>query len=317
MGPKPADARAGGEEPPCSRSFRASAAGATLHVCSLGRERGGGGDGMGASGAEVVEFPQSKWRFSLAGASPSSPSSVSVGIFPRSDHGRSADPCPRRWEPEAAGLRTGPAAPVAGAAPAPVPVASSSACPSPELECLDTPPLATRTDERVPHGRVVAAKAHAVRQRPRRQRETTPGSDPAAAPGAAGDAGGKGTVAAGGDGGGGGDGDAEVEADGQGVGPWTPYSPRSDVSTEMAVVDAKDFGNVARFMNHSCDGNLIKKMVFVESHDSRIPRIAFFAPESIEAGEELTYDYNYKLGSVEGTSLVCRCGADSCRGMLL
>ena len=26
-------------------------------------------------------------------------------------------------------------------------------------------------------------------------------------------------------------------------------------------------------------------MVFVESHDSRIPRIAFFAPENIEAGE--------------------------------
>lgn len=26
------------------------------------------------------------------------------------------------------------------------------------------------------------------------------------------------------------------------------------------VVDAKTYGNVARFMNHSCDGNLIKKV---------------------------------------------------------
>ncbi|CAN0166630.1 unnamed protein product, partial [Ectocarpus fasciculatus] len=66
------------------------------------------------------------------------------------------------------------------------------------------------------------------------------------------------------------------------------------------AVDAKDFGNVARFMNHSCDGNLVKKMVFVEGHDFRIPRVAFFSLEKIKAYEELTYDYNYKVGSVEG-----------------
>lgn len=29
---------------------------------------------------------------------------------------------------------------------------------------------------------------------------------------------------------------------------------------DQMVVDAKDYGNVARFMNHSCDGNLIKKV---------------------------------------------------------
>ncbi|CAM9879176.1 unnamed protein product [Ectocarpus sp. 12 AP-2014] len=105
----------------------------------------------------------------------------------------------------------------------------------------------------------------------------------------------------------------EVDFEGE---AWTPSSPRSDVSPEMAV-DAKDFGNVARFMNHSCDGNLVKKMVFVEGHDFRIPRVAFFSLEKIQAYEELTYDYNYKVGSVEGKSLACRCGAPSCRGMLL
>eukprot|EP00752_Nemacystus_decipiens_P002012 g1932.t1 len=99
--------------------------------------------------------------------------------------------------------------------------------------------------------------------------------------------------------------------------PSTPYSPRSDRSAEM-VVDAKTYGNVARFMNHSCDGNLIKKMVFVESHESRMPRVAFFAPDCIEPYEELTYDYNYKIGSVEGTNLDCHCGAgENCRGRLL
>ncbi|CAM9958003.1 unnamed protein product [Ectocarpus sp. 13 AM-2016] len=59
-------------------------------------------------------------------------------------------------------------------------------------------------------------------------------------------------IAAAGAGGGGNEVDFEGEA-------WTPSSPRSDVSPEMAV-DAKDFGNVARFMNHSCDGNLVKKV---------------------------------------------------------
>ncbi|CAN0204847.1 unnamed protein product [Ectocarpus sp. 8 AP-2014] len=58
-------------------------------------------------------------------------------------------------------------------------------------------------------------------------------------------------------------------------------------------------------------------MVFVEGHDFRIPRVAFFSLEKIQAYEELTYDYNYKVGSVEGKSLACRCGAPSCRGMLL
>lgn len=35
------------------------------------------------------------------------------------------------------------------------------------------------------------------------------------------------------------------------------------------------------------------------------------------AAQELTYDYNYKPGSVEGTSLKCHCGAANCRGVLL
>ncbi|CBJ29831.1 similar to SET domain, bifurcated 1 [Ectocarpus siliculosus] len=120
-------------------------------------------------------------------------------------------------------------------------------------------------------------------------------------------------IAAAGAGGGGDEVAVDVDFEGE---AWTPSSPRSDVSPEMAV-DAKDFGNVARFMNHSCDGNLVKKMVFVEGHDFRIPRVAFFSLEKIQAYEELTYDYNYKVGSVEGKSLVCRCGAPSCRGMLL
>ena len=81
-------------------------------------------------------------------------------------------------------------------------------------------------------------------------------------------------------------------------------------------IDAQWYGNVARFLNHSCDPNLIKQTVFVESHDVRGPRVAFFALFDIPAREELTYDYGYTPGSVDGKTLPCLCGAADCRKFL-
>lgn len=81
-------------------------------------------------------------------------------------------------------------------------------------------------------------------------------------------------------------------------------------------IDAQWYGNVARFLNHSCDPNLIKQIVFVETHDVRVPRVAFFALFDIPAREELTYDYGYMTGSVQGKSLPCLCGASDCRKTL-
>lgn len=43
----------------------------------------------------------------------------------------------------------------------------------------------------------------------------------------------------------------------------------------------------------------------------------FFSPRRIRAGTELTWDYNYEVGSVEGKELLCCCGAIECRGRLL
>lgn len=37
----------------------------------------------------------------------------------------------------------------------------------------------------------------------------------------------------------------------------------------------------------------------------------------IRAGTELTWDYNYEVGSVEGKELLCCCGSTECRGRLL
>ena len=49
---------------------------------------------------------------------------------------------------------------------------------------------------------------------------------------------------------------------------------------------------------------------------TRRTSIALFAARDILPYEELTYDYGYVVGSVEGKTLRCLCGAPSCRGYL-
>ncbi|XP_077048271.1 histone-lysine N-methyltransferase SETDB1 isoform X3 [Agelaius phoeniceus] len=83
------------------------------------------------------------------------------------------------------------------------------------------------------------------------------------------------------------------------------------------IIDAKLEGNLGRYLNHSCTPNLFVQNVFVDTHDLRFPWVAFFASKRIRAGTELTWDYNYEVGSVEGKELLCCCGAIDCRGRLL
>ncbi|CAG9574837.1 unnamed protein product [Danaus chrysippus] len=63
---------------------------------------------------------------------------------------------------------------------------------------------------------------------------------------------------------------------------------------------------------HSCVPN-----VFVDTHDPRFPWVSFFALRAVRAGGELTWNYNYDVGSVAGKVLYCYCGAPTCRGRLL
>ena len=85
---------------------------------------------------------------------------------------------------------------------------------------------------------------------------------------------------------------------------------------DMICIDAKWYGNVARFINHSCEPNLEKQSVFVDSHDLRLPRLAFFASSDIKKGEELTWDYGYTKGQVKDKTHPCFCGASKCRGVM-
>lgn len=88
-------------------------------------------------------------------------------------------------------------------------------------------------------------------------------------------------------------------------------------STQVAfAVDPTVVGNIGRYINHSCDPNLIMIPVRV---DSMIPHLGFFARHDIVAGVELTFNYGnpamtdkkVAIGNTE-----CRCQSFKCNGYL-
>ncbi|KAI4330330.1 hypothetical protein MLD38_028628 [Melastoma candidum] len=78
------------------------------------------------------------------------------------------------------------------------------------------------------------------------------------------------------------------------------------------VIDAAKYGNVSRFINHSCSPNLVSHQVLLESMDRHRAHVGLYADRDISLGEELTYKYNYKVGSEEACP--CFCGSMNCRG---
>ena len=74
--------------------------------------------------------------------------------------------------------------------------------------------------------------------------------------------------------------------------------------SKNTIIDGAVGGSGAQFINHSCDGNL--KSYSVDGH------IYLSSVRPIEAGEELTYDYNID----EEFEVPCECGAKNCRGKL-
>ncbi|UJR36083.1 hypothetical protein I4U23_028819 [Adineta vaga] len=83
------------------------------------------------------------------------------------------------------------------------------------------------------------------------------------------------------------------------------------------ILDAKHYGSISRFYNHSCKPNVHIQNVFINSHDIRFPIIALFACRTIRAGEEICWDYNYTVGCMPGVHIDCHCQASNCRGRLL
>ncbi|KAJ6831971.1 histone-lysine N-methyltransferase, H3 lysine-9 specific SUVH4 [Iris pallida] len=94
---------------------------------------------------------------------------------------------------------------------------------------------------------------------------------------------------------------------------------RSEV--EEYCINARVVGNVARFINHSCQPNLFVQCVLSSHHDVKLARVVLFAADTIPPLQELSYDYGYALDSVvrpDGSvvKLACYCGAVGCRKRL-
>lgn len=94
----------------------------------------------------------------------------------------------------------------------------------------------------------------------------------------------------------------------------------SETGPEFCI-DAGLYGNVARFINHSCEPNLFVQCVLSSHHDVRLARVVLFAADNILPMQELTYDYGYELDSVTGPDgkikeLPCYCGTADCRKRL-
>ncbi|ONK59177.1 uncharacterized protein A4U43_C08F3770 [Asparagus officinalis] len=87
------------------------------------------------------------------------------------------------------------------------------------------------------------------------------------------------------------------------------------------TLDSSRYGNVGKFINHSCTPNLYAQNVLYDHDDKRMPHVLFFACEDIPPLQELTYHYNYIIDDVHDSDgnirkKECYCGSIECTGRL-
>jgi len=90
---------------------------------------------------------------------------------------------------------------------------------------------------------------------------------------------------------------------------------------EKYLLDANDGGNIARWINHSCDPNCQAWVIEDESKDLKLDKIVIESKRAIRKGEELTYDYGITLEEPHTARIKkiwqCRCGSPKCTGTIL
>lgn len=80
--------------------------------------------------------------------------------------------------------------------------------------------------------------------------------------------------------------------------------------TGVYTIDATEFGNPSRFVNHSCDPNAVCEKWSVPKTPGDISRIGFFAKRFIKAGEEICFDYQFVNYGRDAQP--CFCGTAQC-----
>lgn len=77
------------------------------------------------------------------------------------------------------------------------------------------------------------------------------------------------------------------------------------------IIDATFFGSKARYINHSCEPNLVSEKLTVNGEK----HIIFVANRYIAPEEELCFDYQFDPEN-EDNKLECFCGSAKCRSRL-
>lgn len=98
----------------------------------------------------------------------------------------------------------------------------------------------------------------------------------------------------------------EMRYEEQGIGDSYMFRMNSD-----SVIDATHRGGIGRYINHSCEPNLIAKIIGIGNDD----HIVFYSKKAIRAHDELTYDYKFAVED-EDQKIMCLCQAPSCRKFL-
>ena len=78
--------------------------------------------------------------------------------------------------------------------------------------------------------------------------------------------------------------------------------------TSGTIVDATKKGNTTRWVNHSCEPNCATRCVVLDGKR----RVVLYSSRNVEAGEELTYDYQFAPDAPEN-EVPCACGAPTSR----
>lgn len=78
---------------------------------------------------------------------------------------------------------------------------------------------------------------------------------------------------------------------------------------EDTIIDATNYGNLNRFVNHSCDPNSYARILMMENQK----KIVIYSKRAIKIDEEITYDYKMPL---EDEKIKCLCRAPNCKKTL-
>lgn len=79
----------------------------------------------------------------------------------------------------------------------------------------------------------------------------------------------------------------------------------------QTFIDPSEFGNIGRYLNHSCEPNCIMIPIRV---NNPIPKLCLFALKNIVNRSELTFDYGIfaNNSNIEKNKIKCLCGSENC-----